>query len=121
MLTTLNNAPTKAEEKAHFARFIESLPECSYLRPMLQDIQFEVENAITNDIGFLDFRERIEAQREHIKEISELQTRRNEMKERVKELEAREAAAERELWQIRTAWSDLRGSCANLEGILNDA
>jgi predicted nucleic acid-binding Zn-ribbon protein len=120
MKTTLNNAPTTAEEKAHFARFVQSLPECSYLRPMMQDIQFEVENAITNDISFLDFRERIEAQREHVKEISELQTRRNELQQEIKDLQARAAAAERELWQIRTAWSDLRGSCANLEGILND-
>lgn len=63
---------TKQEEKDRLAAFIASLPQESYLRPMLSEIQLEIEKQIDNDIGFISFSARIDEQSEHRKYIGEL-------------------------------------------------
>jgi predicted nuclease with TOPRIM domain len=82
---------TKAEEKATFAAFVAGLPRSSYLRPMLEDIRGEVETAITNDLGFLTFSERIAEQRAHVAECAALQNRLNELKAECRRLDSERA------------------------------
>src|SRR5262245_8886694 len=78
---------TKQEEKDRFAAFIASLPQASYLRPILEDIRPDVESAMTCDLAFIDFAARVEEQRAHRKEVAELQTYRDARRAEIPHLE----------------------------------
>lgn len=91
---------TKADEKARLAAFILDLPPDSYLYSILSEIRLEIENAITNDFGFISFSARIEEMRQHRKEIGEL-------------IAARDALA-KELRSMTTMQSKLADSIAEI-------
>jgi SMC interacting uncharacterized protein involved in chromosome segregation len=79
---------TKQDEINLFKNFVAQLPvEAEYLRSILGAIEGEVADAIRNDFGFVSFRERIEEQRQHTKEIGELGAKRNELAAELKRLE----------------------------------
>lgn len=93
---------TKQEEKARFAEFINSLSRGSYLRPMMEQIQQEVENAIINDLEFVSFTEQVEAVRAHMAEIAALQNRLNELKADCRKLDTERARIASGLDQLRS-------------------
>lgn len=88
-------AMTKQEEKDTLARFVCGLPLSSYLRPIMEEVKQEIQDAITNDLVFVDFGARIVEQREHRADIAKLANERNALKEECRKLE-REAARLRE-------------------------
>lgn len=48
-------AMSKREEIAHLRQFIDTLPLNSYLHDILSPLFIEIESAILNDLGFIDW------------------------------------------------------------------
>ena len=109
--------PTKADEKAHLRSFIASLPRNSYLASILGDIEPDIVNAITNDLGFIDFSARIEEQREHIAEVARLQNEAKQLENRAKDAQRKIERAENQLYEMRRSLSDLGEAVANLDSL----
>jgi Skp family chaperone for outer membrane proteins len=79
---------TKQDEINLFKNFVAQLPRgAEYLRSIMGAIEGEVADAIRNDFGFIDWNERVEQQRQHKKEITDLEAKRNELAAELKKLE----------------------------------
>jgi hypothetical protein len=94
---------SKEGEKARLRAFMANLPADSYLAGIFKGIARDIEEAITNDFGFIDFASRVQEQREHAAEIGHLQAKRDALAAEVRELERRKAKLTVELNEIKTA------------------
>lgn len=67
----LHKNPTRAEEIEHLAEIVDSLPD-GYLRDIFSQLKPGIEQAIRNDVGFVDFSRLIMEQVEEQKKLREL-------------------------------------------------
>lgn len=101
---------TKQQERDCLSAFIASLPADSYLRPMLTEVQPDMVSAIANDFAFIDFRARVEEQRDHRHAVADLTAQRDALQLEVRQLE-------RQAERLREGIAQLQREARRLAGV----
>jgi K+/H+ antiporter YhaU regulatory subunit KhtT len=77
----MNNNPTKQEEIDHFKKFVNDLPQNSYLHSMFNHAPNMIEQMIRNDFAYDPINEIINQQKEEQNKLNEITNKLNALKE----------------------------------------
>jgi hypothetical protein len=113
-MKTLPSNPRKAEEMDHFRKFVQNLPEDSYLHAILAGAPDAVEKLILNDFAYDPLPDLLKAQREAHDELKKLQQECAKKQQEAKDAENRLTLAKREKDRITEDIAELRKVAARI-------
>jgi len=90
-----------------FAAFVESLPDDSYLRPMMEGIQNELNANIDNDFGFVEYGARMRYMQADMMRAKELEAKVTALQGEIRQLEKNRG-------RIEVAISDMRSTARTI-------
>jgi len=93
---------SKEDEINLFGEFVRQLPRNSYLASMLGDIKEEVFEQIRNDFGWVSFRERTKEIGLHRDAIIEMEAKKKQLADDIKQLERHRDALQNGVNEIRS-------------------
>ena len=103
---------TKQDEIDHLQEIIDGLPAGGYLQSIFGAIQVSIETAIKNDFGFVDWQTRVDEQKEHAKQITELTAQKMKLQAELVDLQRQVKYSSSVLCDIKQAVSKIQTALA---------